>query len=111
RQDIPEDLAAAIRYVYHVVQGFNIPLITLDGYEADDIIGTLAKQAEQRGFTVYCMTPDKDFGQLVSENILIYKPARLGNGAEILGVKEIFEKWEVSYVKKVIEILSLWGQA
>jgi DNA polymerase I len=111
RQAIPEDLAAAIPYVYQVVQGFNIPLITLDGYEADDIIGTLAKQAEQRGFTVYCMTPDKDFGQLVSENILIYKPARLGNGAEILGVKEILEKWEVSDVKQVIDILGLWGDS
>jgi len=92
RQAIPEDLEAAIPYVYKLIEGFNIPLITLDGYEADDIIGTLAKQAEARGYTVYCMTPDKDFAQLVSERIFIYKPARLGNGAEILGVKEIKEK-------------------
>src|SRR5690606_25661802 len=77
RQAIPEDLSAAIPYVYKLIEGFNIPLITLDGYEADDIIGTLAKQAEARGYTVYCMTPDKDFGQLVTENIFIYKPARL----------------------------------
>ncbi|MGV3763229.1 DNA polymerase I [Parapedobacter sp.] len=111
RQAIPEDLAAAIPYVYRLVEGFNIPLITLDGYEADDIIGTLAKQAEAKGYTVYCMTPDKDFGQLVTENIFIYKPARLGNGAETLGVKEILEKWEVSDVKQVIDILGLWGDS
>ena len=111
RQAIPEDLAAAIPYVYKLVEGFNIPIITLDGYEADDIIGTLAKQAEQRGYTVYCMTPDKDFGQLVSERIFIYKPARMGNGAEVLGVKEILEKWEVTEVHQVIDILGLWGDA
>jgi len=111
RQAIPEDLADAIPYVYKIVEGFNIPIISLDGYEADDIIGTLAKQAEQRGYTVYCMTPDKDFGQLVTDNILIYKPARMGNGAEVLGVKEILEKWEVSDVKQVIDILGLWGDA
>ncbi len=111
RQAIPEDLAAAIPYIYRMVAGFNIPLITLDGYEADDIIGTLAKQAEEKGYTVYCMTPDKDFGQLVTENIFIYKPARLGNGAETLGVKEILEKWEISDVKQVIDILGLWGDS
>ena len=111
RQAIPEDLAAAIPYVYKLIEGFNIPLITLDGYEADDIIGTLAKQAEAKGYTVYCMTPDKDFGQLVTENIFIYKPARLGNGAETLGVTEILEKWEVSDVKQVIDILGLWGDS
>lgn len=111
RQAIPEDLAAAIPYVYKLVEGFNIPIITLDGYEADDIIGTLAKKAEPRGYTVYCMTPDKDFGQLVTEHIFIYKPARLGNGAEVLGVKEILEKWGVTDVKQVIDILGLWGDS
>lgn len=111
RQAIPEDLAAAIPYVYKLIEGFNISLITLDGYEADDIIGTLAKQAEAKGYTVYCMTPDKDFGQLVTANIFIYKPARLGNGAETLGVAEILEKWEVSDVKQVIDILGLWGDS
>ncbi len=111
RQTIPEDLAAAIPYVYKLVAGFKIPLITQDGYEADDIIGTLAKQAEEKGYTVYCMTPDKDFGQLVTDRIFIYKPARLGNGAEVLGVKEILEKWEVTDVKQVIDILGLWGDS
>jgi DNA polymerase-1 len=111
REKMPEDLSASIPYIFKLITGFNIPIITKDGYEADDIIGTLAKKAENNGFTVYCMTPDKDFGQLVSENIFIYKPARMGNGAEIQGVKEILEKWEVSDVKQVIDILGLWGDA
>ncbi|TCV18938.1 DNA polymerase I [Sphingobacterium alimentarium] len=111
RQEMPEDLAKSIPYVFKLIEGFNIPLITKDGYEADDIIGTLAKKAEQEGFSVYCMTPDKDFGQLVSENIFIYKPARMGNGAEVLGVSEILEKWEITDVKQVIDILGLWGDA
>ena len=111
RQAIPEDLAAAIPYVYRLTEGFNIPVLAMDGYEADDIIGTLAKKAEQEGFTVYCMTPDKDFGQLVSDQIFIYKPARMGDGAEIQGVAEILEKWEVRDVSQVIDILGLWGDA
>lgn len=111
REKMPEDLSASIPYIFKLITGFNIPIITKDGYEADDIIGTLAKKAEKNGFTVYCMTPDKDFGQLVSENIFIYKPARMGNGAEIQGVKEILEKWEVSDVNQVIDILGLWGDA
>lgn len=111
REAMPEDLAKSIPYIFRLIEGFNIPIITKDGYEADDIIGTLAKQAEQQGFTVYCMTPDKDFGQLVSENIFIYKPARMGNGAETLGVPEILEKWEITDVSQVIDILGLWGDA
>lgn len=111
REKMPEDLSASIPYIFKLITGFNIPIITKDGYEADDIIGTLAKKAEKKGYTVYCMTPDKDFGQLVSENIFIYKPARMGNGAEIQGVKEILEKWEISDVNQVIDILGLWGDA
>ncbi len=111
RQEMPEDLSKSIPYVFKLIEGFNIPLITKDGYEADDIIGTLAKEAEKEGFTVYCMTPDKDFGQLVSENIFIYKPARMGNGAEVQGVPEILEKWEITDVSQVIDILGLWGDA
>lgn len=111
RQEMPEDLSKSIPYIFKLVEGFNIPLITMDGYEADDIIGTLAKQAEKEGFTVFCMTPDKDFGQLVSDNIFIYKPARMGNGAEIQGVPEILEKWEIDDVSQVIDILGLWGDA
>ena len=111
REAMPEDLSAAIPYIIRLIEGFNIPVVFADGYEADDLIGTLAKKAEKEGFTVYCMTPDKDFGQLVSENIFIYKPARMGNGMEILGVKEILEKWEIERVDQVIDILGLWGDA
>src|SRR5476651_1265443 len=111
REAMPEDLAKALPYIFKVVLGFNIPLITSDGYEADDIIGTLAKKAELKGYQVYCMTPDKDFAQLVSENIRIYKPARMGNEMEILGIKEVLEKWEVERVEQVIDILGLWGDA
>ncbi|WP_288636728.1 MULTISPECIES: DNA polymerase I [Sphingobacterium] len=111
RESMPEDLAASIPYINRLIEGFNIPIITMDGYEADDIIGTLAKKAEKQNFQVYCMTPDKDFGQLVSENIFIYKPARMGNGAEVQGVKEVLEKWEISDVCQVIDILGLWGDA
>lgn len=111
REKMPEDLAASIPYIYRLIEGFNIPIITMDGYEADDIIGTLAKKGEKMDYTVYCMTPDKDFGQLVSENIFIYKPARMGNGAETLGVPEILEKWEINNVHEVIDILGLWGDA
>ncbi len=111
RQAMPEDLAAAIPYVVRLIEGFNIPVITSDGYEADDIIGTLAKKAEKAGFTVYCMTPDKDFAQLVSENIFIYKPSRMGSDIEILGVPEVLAKWEIERVDQVIDILGLWGDA
>jgi DNA polymerase-1 len=111
RQAMPEDLAAAMPYVIKLITGFNIPVITSDGYEADDIIGTLAKKAEQKGYQVYCMTPDKDFAQLVSENIFIYKPSRMGNDMEILGVKEVLAKWEIENVLQVIDILGLWGDA
>lgn len=111
REVMPEDLAKSIPYIFRLIEGFNIPIITKDGYEADDIIGTLAKKAENEGFTVYCMTPDKDFGQLVSDQIFIYKPARMGNGAEVLGVPEILEKWEITDVSQVIDILGLWGDA
>ncbi|HEY2580940.1 MAG TPA: DNA polymerase I [Mucilaginibacter sp.] len=111
REAMPEDLSAAIPYIYKLILGFNIPVITSDGYEADDIIGTLAKKAEAKGYQVYCMTPDKDFAQLVSDNIRIYKPARMGNEMEILGVKEVLEKWEIERVEQVIDILGLWGDA
>src|SRR6201996_4951797 len=111
REAMPEDLSKAIPYIYKLILGFNIPVITSDGYEADDIIGTLAKKAEKEGYQVYCMTPDKDFAQLVSENIKIYKPARMGNEMEILGVKEVLDKWEVERVEQVIDILGLWGDA
>lgn len=111
REAMPEDLSKAIPYIFRLIEGFNIPVITKDGYEADDIIGTLAKEGEIQGFQVYCMTPDKDFAQLVSDNIFIYKPARMGNEMEILGVKEVLAKWEIERVDQVIDILGLWGDA
>jgi DNA polymerase-1 len=111
RESMPEDLSTAIPYIFKLILGFNIPVITSDGYEADDIIGTLAKKAEAKGYNVYCMTPDKDFAQLVSDKIFIYKPARLGNEMEILGVKEVLAKWEIERVEQVIDILGLWGDA
>lgn len=111
REAMPEDLATALPYVCKMIEGFKIPVITKDGYEADDIIGTLAKEGERQGFQVYCMTPDKDFGQLVSDNIFIYKPARMGNDMEVLGVPEILAKWEIERVEQVIDILGLWGDA
>src|SRR6185503_19329186 len=111
REAMPEDLSTALPYIFKVILGFNIPVITSDGYEADDIIGTLAKKAEAKGYNVFCMTPDKDFAQLVSDKIFIYKPARLGNEMEILGVKEVLAKWEVERVEQVIDILGLWGDA
>lgn len=111
RQAMPEDLAMALPFVVRLIEGFNIPVITSDGYEADDIIGTLAKKAEKAGFTVFCMTPDKDFAQLVSDRIFIYKPSRMGSDIEILGVQEVLAKWDVERVEQVIDILGLWGDA
>ncbi|MFY9310120.1 MAG: DNA polymerase I [Bacteroidia bacterium] len=109
REAMPEDLSSAIPYIIKLIEGFNIPVLYSHGYEADDVIGTLAKKAEQHGYTTYMMTPDKDYGQLVSENIFIYKPARLGNGIEILGVKEVCAKWEIANVSQLIDILGLMG--
>ena len=109
REEMPEDLRTCIPYIYQLIEGFNIQIIKTPGFEADDAIGTLAKIAEQQGFTTYMMTPDKDYGQLVDENTFIYKPARLGNGAEILGVPEICKKWEITHVGQLIDILGLMG--
>lgn len=109
REAMPEDLSSAIPYIIKLIEGFNIPVLYSHGYEADDVIGTLAKKAEQHGYTTYMMTPDKDYGQLVSDNIFIYKPARLGNGIEIMGVKEVCAKWEIENVNQLIDILGLMG--
>jgi DNA polymerase-1 len=111
RQEQPEDITNALPYIMRVTQAMHIPILTLDGYEADDIIGTLAKKAEQQNFDVYMMTPDKDFAQLVSDHIFIYKPARMGNDFEILGVPEILKKWDIERVDQVIDILGMWGDA
>lgn len=111
REKIPEDLALSIPYVMRLLEAFNIPVLAVDGYEADDVIGTLAKQAEKEGFKTYMMTPDKDFGQLVSDNIFIYKPAVMGNKATVLGVKDVCEKYNIKNPEQLIDILGLWGDA
>lgn len=111
RQEVPEDITLSIPYVKRLIRGFCIPVVELDGYEADDIIGTFSCQAEQAGFETFMMTPDKDYGQLVTDHVHIYKPARMGNGAEIIGVKEICEKYGIQHPKQVIDILGLMGDA
>lgn len=113
RQEQPEDITIAIPYVKKLVEAMDIPLLILDGYEADDIIGTIAKKAVQANpdIVVYMMTPDKDYGQLVEERIKIYKPAFMGKGVEVLGVKEVCEKWDIQHVDQVIDMLSLMGDA
>lgn len=111
REKQPEDIQVAIPYVKKIVQAFNIPAIELDGFEADDIIGTLAKKAAHKGFTVYMMTPDKDYAQLVQDDIFLYKPAYMGNAVDVLGIKEVLEKFEISRIDQVIDILGLQGDA
>ena len=111
REEMPEDLRMAIPYVKQLIDAFNIPSIMLNGYEADDLIGTLAKKAEKRGFDTYMMTPDKDFAQLVSQNIFMYRPGRGGNPAQKWGVNEVCERFEVDDPIKVIDILGLWGDS
>ena len=107
----PEDITIAMPYIRKIVEGFNIPIIEVPNYEADDTIGTIAKKAEKEGFTVYMVTPDKDYAQLVSENIFMYKPARLGNGVDILGVPEVLDKWDIERVDQVIDVLGLQGDS
>ncbi len=111
REAQPEPISIAFPYIKEIVRGFNIPIITVDNYEADDTIGTIAKQAEKEGFKVYMVTPDKDYAQLVSENIFMYKPARMGNGVEILGVPEVLKKWDIERVEQVIDVLGMQGDA
>ncbi|MCK4678296.1 MAG: DNA polymerase I [Bacteroidales bacterium] len=111
REEMPEDIATALPYIERLIKAFNIPVFAVEGYEADDIIGTVAKQAEKQGFTTYMMTPDKDFAQLVSNNTFVYKPARMGNKAEVLGVKEVCERFNINQPIQVTDILGLWGDA
>jgi DNA polymerase I len=111
REEMPEDLAISIPYIKELIAAFNIPIIELDGYEADDVIGTLAKKAEKKGFTTYMMTSDKDFGQLVSDKTFIYRPAKFGNPPEIWGVREVCDKFSIERPEQVKDILGLWGDA
>ncbi len=111
REKTPEDISFAIPYIKKIVEGFNIPVIEVPNYEADDVIGTLAKKGAREGFDVFMMTPDKDYGQLVEEHIKMYKPAKGGNEPEIMGVDEICAKHGIDTPAQVIDILALWGDA
>ncbi len=111
RQETPEDIRSAIPDIKKIIEGFNVPVIAIDGYEADDVIGALAKKAELEGYTVYMVTPDKDYGQLVSEKIKIYKPGYQGGTVDIMGPKEVCEKWGIQRVDQVIDMLGLMGDA
>lgn len=111
REATPNEIITSIPYIKRILEGFNIPIISMEGYEADDIIGTLSKRAEIEGFEVYMMTSDKDYGQLVSENIFMYKPGKFGQKAEVVGVKEICEKYNIAQPEELIDILGLWGDA
>ncbi len=107
----PEDIGIALPYIEQIVKAFNIPIISIPNYEADDVIGTISKQAEKEGFDVFMVTPDKDYAQLVSDKIFIYKPSRQGNGVDILGVPEVLEKWDIERVEQVIDVLGLQGDS
>jgi DNA polymerase-1 len=113
RQEQPEDITIAIPYVKRLVEAMDIPLLILDGYEADDVIGTIAKKAVRANpdIEVYMMTPDKDYGQLVEERIKMYKPAFMGKGVEVLGPKEVCQRWNIANVDQVIDMLGLMGDA
>jgi DNA polymerase I len=111
RQEAPEDLIIAIPDIKNIIRGFNIPVVELDGYEADDVIGTLSKQAAKEGYEVFMVTPDKDYGQLVTEKIKIYKPGYQGGDVEIMGPEEVCAKWNIKKVDQVIDVLGLMGDA
>lgn len=111
RDEMPEDLAKQFPYIDRLFEAFNITVIRIPGYEADDIIGTLAHQGVEHGYRTWMVTPDKDYEQLVTENILIYKPGRKGSDAEIVGVANVLQKWGIEDVRQVIDILGLMGDA
>ncbi len=111
RQETPEDIRAAVPDIMRIIEGFNIPIMAVDGYEADDVIGTLSKQAEKAGYEVFMVTPDKDYGQLVSKKVKIYKPAYQGNDVEIMGPEEVCARWGIKDVNQVVDMLGMMGDA
>ena len=111
RDETPEAIKIAVPYIQELLRAMHIPIIEKAGFEADDLIGTLAKQAEKENFKVFMVTPDKDFAQLVSENIFMYKPARMGNGIEIWGIPEVLAKFEIERPEQVIDFLGMMGDA
>ena len=111
REALPEDIEAAFPYIDQILKAMHIPALRYPGYEADDIIGTLARSAEKEGFTTYMVTPDKDFAQLVDEHTFMFKPARKGATFEVLGVPEVLEAWGIERIEQVVDILGLWGDS
>ena len=111
RDETPEDIKAGVPIVKDIIRAFNIPILELDGYEADDIIGTVAKKAAREGYEVFMMTPDKDFGQLVEDHIFLYKPAFMGNAVDVQGVPEVCNKWDIENVDQVVDMLGLMGDS
>ncbi len=111
RDETPDAIRIAIPYIQDILKAMHIPSVVLEGWEADDIIGTLSKQAEKEGYKVFMVTPDKDFGQLVSENIFMYRPARMGNGIEIWGIPEVQKRFGVKRPEQVIDYLGMMGDA
>src|SRR5436190_2902391 len=111
RQAMPEDLSQALPHVQRMLEALRIPVLICDGYEADDIIGTLVRRAEKEGFTSYMVTSDKDFGQLVNENTFFYKPSRMGDGVEIMGLPEIQKRWSIQRPEQVVDVLALMGDS
>ena len=111
RDETPEAIQIAVPYIQNILKAMQIPVVVKEGFEADDIIGTLAKQAEKENYQVFMVTPDKDFAQLVSKNIFMYRPARMGNGIEIWGIPEVQEKFEVESPEQVIDYLGMMGDA
>jgi DNA polymerase-1 len=111
RLETPESIIAAVPVIKEIVKAYKIAIVEIEDYEADDVIGSMAKRAEKEGYTVFMVTPDKDYGQLVSDNIFIYKPKRLGNEAEILGREAICEQYGIQHPEQVIDILALWGDS
>ncbi|MGY6562037.1 MAG: DNA polymerase I [Luteibaculaceae bacterium] len=111
REAMPEDIRISIPYIKKLVEAFRIPVVIYEGLEADDLMGTLAVQAERHGFITYLMTPDKDLGQLVNDKIFIYKPGRMGNPPEIMGVPEVCAKFGIENPKQVIDMLGMWGDS
>jgi DNA polymerase-1 len=109
RQAMPEDLSQALPHVRRMIEAFRMPLLICDGYEADDIIGTVVRRAEKEGFQSYMVTPDKDFGQLVDEHTFLYKPSRMGEGVEIMGLTEIRQRWGIERAEQVVDVLALMG--
>src|SRR5215469_7807875 len=111
RQAMPEDLSEALPHVRRMLEAFRVPVLICDGFEADDIIGTLVRRAEKEDFESYMVTPDKDFGQLIDEKTFLYKPSRMGDGVEVLGLPEIRARWNIQKPEQVVDVLALMGDS